>query len=149
MWQGRERERRSAQQEHRGTPFSSNLFHSIWKLRRTASSLSLSLTCVQLARLRRTASSLSHTIYRSLTWRAWQDAFLLVWNLPDKNLDDNATTPQTPQTPQIPERHEYADAALRSLVRTCLETQASLSSPLPALTSLTSLSAVLDARKEK
>jgi hypothetical protein len=90
---------------------------------------------------------LTHSLAHSLTWRAWQDAFLLVWNLPDKNLDDNATTPQTPQTPQMPERHEFADAALRSLVRTCLETQASLSSPLPALTSLISLYAMLDSRK--
>jgi len=107
--------------------FSSNFLHSIFSLE-TSKDGFLSLT---------------HTLSLSLTW---QDAFLLVWplNLPDKNLDDNATTPQTPQ---MPERHEYADAALRSLVRTCLETQASLSSPLPALTSLIPLSAVLDARR--
>jgi hypothetical protein len=94
-------------------------------------------------------NTLSHLLSLCLTWRAWQDAFLLVWILPDKNLDANASTPQTPQTPQMPARHEYADAALRSLVRTCLETQASLSSPLPALTSLNSLYAMLDSSQQK
>jgi hypothetical protein len=40
--------------------------------------------------------ALSHLLSLCLTW---QDAFLLVWILPDKNLDANASTPQTPQTP--------------------------------------------------